>query len=307
MKIKKIEKIEHNSLRYDIEVKDNHNFFANGLLVHNSCGISYYSGGIYGIATRGSFSSEQAIWATELLNTKYSHLLPYLDWQNYTFIFEICYDKNRIVCHYDFEDIVLLAIIENKTGKSLSVADIYKHYSKDFRLVHWEENLSGMSFEKIKALNKENEEGYVLHFEDDTRVKLKFADYCRLHSIITNFCARDIWEALKDGKDLTTILEDVPDEFDKWVRYKVLTLRQDFQMYFDKVVEARKNVILALLPEVRHNKKEFAKINLRLNKDKGIAGMVFSLESGRDISQKIWEKVYPPHEKAFTKGLEDEE
>lgn len=36
VKIKKIKKIENNSLRYDIEVKDTNNFFANNILVHNS-------------------------------------------------------------------------------------------------------------------------------------------------------------------------------------------------------------------------------------------------------------------------------
>lgn len=36
MKIEKIEKIENNSDRYDIEVADNHNYFANNFLVHNT-------------------------------------------------------------------------------------------------------------------------------------------------------------------------------------------------------------------------------------------------------------------------------
>jgi RNA ligase (TIGR02306 family) len=35
MKIIKIEQITSDSLRYDITVEDNHNFFANGILVHN--------------------------------------------------------------------------------------------------------------------------------------------------------------------------------------------------------------------------------------------------------------------------------
>lgn len=35
IKIVKIEKISNNSKRYDIGVKDNHNFYANGILVHN--------------------------------------------------------------------------------------------------------------------------------------------------------------------------------------------------------------------------------------------------------------------------------
>lgn len=36
MKLKKIEKIETDSSLFDIETKKNHNFFANGILVHNS-------------------------------------------------------------------------------------------------------------------------------------------------------------------------------------------------------------------------------------------------------------------------------
>lgn len=36
LKIKSIEKIEHSSMNYDIEVEDNNNFFANNILVHNS-------------------------------------------------------------------------------------------------------------------------------------------------------------------------------------------------------------------------------------------------------------------------------
>ena len=36
LKIKNIKKIQNNSLLYDIETKKNHNFFANGVLVHNS-------------------------------------------------------------------------------------------------------------------------------------------------------------------------------------------------------------------------------------------------------------------------------
>lgn len=34
-KITKIEKLDISNIRYDIEVKDNHNYFANGILVHN--------------------------------------------------------------------------------------------------------------------------------------------------------------------------------------------------------------------------------------------------------------------------------
>ncbi len=43
LKIKTIKKIESSSKRYDIEVNSNHNFFANGVLVHNSSGSIIFS------------------------------------------------------------------------------------------------------------------------------------------------------------------------------------------------------------------------------------------------------------------------
>jgi len=42
MKIKKITKIKNNSKKYDIQVSENHNFFANDILVHNCTMMSDY-------------------------------------------------------------------------------------------------------------------------------------------------------------------------------------------------------------------------------------------------------------------------
>ena len=43
VKIKSIEYVENNSYLYDIEVKDNHNFFANNILVHNCQSATFTS------------------------------------------------------------------------------------------------------------------------------------------------------------------------------------------------------------------------------------------------------------------------
>ena len=69
------------------------------------------------IASRGSFVSDQAKFATEYLNEKYSEVrfLP-----QYTYLFEIIYPENRIVLDYgNKKEIVLLAIRENHTGRDL--------------------------------------------------------------------------------------------------------------------------------------------------------------------------------------------
>jgi hypothetical protein len=51
-KIKRITRIKNDSLLYDIETKKNHNFFANGILVHNSSFSAYRSGSEMGVCGR---------------------------------------------------------------------------------------------------------------------------------------------------------------------------------------------------------------------------------------------------------------
>lgn len=58
MKIKNIKKIEHTSLRYDIEVKNTHNFYANNILVHNSSATIFCRKNSYGLWEVGVCSRE---------------------------------------------------------------------------------------------------------------------------------------------------------------------------------------------------------------------------------------------------------
>lgn len=62
-----------------------------------SLGIQYYLGNKLYIATRGSFTSEQAIWATKWMQERFT--------QNnfvsgYTYLYEIIYPENKIVVDY---------------------------------------------------------------------------------------------------------------------------------------------------------------------------------------------------------------
>ena len=52
MKIKSIKKVKSSSKRYDLELKNNSNFFANGILVHNSSISIWNKAGKLGICSR---------------------------------------------------------------------------------------------------------------------------------------------------------------------------------------------------------------------------------------------------------------
>src|SRR5258708_3429749 len=63
-----------------------------------SLGILYWCSDGPAIATRGSFTSDQAIWATKFLRERFD--LSGLD-RDITLLFEIIYPENRVVLDYD--------------------------------------------------------------------------------------------------------------------------------------------------------------------------------------------------------------
>jgi len=85
-----------------------------------SMGILYVWDHKLWIATRGSFDSDQARWATEWLRAHVAGWAydPEPDY-DCTPVFEIIYQENRIVVDYDFEGLVLLSLVGIANGIEL--------------------------------------------------------------------------------------------------------------------------------------------------------------------------------------------
>lgn len=217
-----------------------------------SLGILYVTpDGYRAIATRGSFTSDQAIHATAVYIARYAqdHEVRVGD----TWLFEIVYPENRIVVDYGAtDDLVLLDVIDNLSGSS--VLHLSGHRWPGPRARRYD---GFDSLEKLLAGKQEsNFEGYVLRFDNGFRVKVKHDEYIRLHRIMTNISAKAIWEmvstaALKaegvsakhitsrlqidhreverifnlDGDPIDDVIDRVPDEFYEWVRATVDDLR----------------------------------------------------------------------------------
>ena len=84
-----------------------------------SLGILFYYNNQWVMATRGSFTSDQAIKGFEMLQ-KYDY--KSLN-KKFTYLFEIIFENNRIVVQYPFEDVVLLGMIETQTGYEVNIHD----------------------------------------------------------------------------------------------------------------------------------------------------------------------------------------
>lgn len=266
-----------------------------------SLGILFKYDNEWIMATRGSFESEQAIRATQMLKDWFGDGL-HLGWmgEEYTFLFEILYPENRIVCDYgDNEDLVLLAAINTKTGEEMSYLEMEDRYRKHFTIVKRHDNLSNVDLTQLRDLEEDNKEGFVIRYSNGFRVKVKFKEYVRLHRILTNVSSKSIWEALKNGDGLEDIVDAVPDEFFNWVKD---TKRTFLEKYTEIERDALKEFHRIYILENRTLKKDFA----LMAKDHKYSGILFKLYDGKtEYEDYIWKLLKPTYEKPFAETKDD--
>lgn len=208
-----------------------------------SMGTVFFYEDQWHVASKGSFHSDQAKWATSRLryllqgySTGLSEPLhANLDPLNRhkTYVCEIIYPSNRIVVDYGpLEDLVLLTAYDNDTGREElteehrlewgwigSVVPSYDPYGLEvYELQYLADENVQLSDDGDRSVSGSDSEGYVVRYESGVRCKIKLSDYLRLHKILTGCSERTIWEKLRDGESLDTWLADVPDEFHEWVQ-----------------------------------------------------------------------------------------
>lgn len=249
-----------------------------------SLGILYWLNGLPFIASKGSFQSDQSKHANDVLYSRYVHTFDKLQ-KDLTYIFEIIYPENRIVVDYKgMDDLVLLAIIDNKTGRDFPLTDI------GFPLVKKYDGVQDWSV--LRNDNDMQREGYIILFSNGFRMKLKYEEYCRLHSIVTNVSNIVVWENLSQGKSFDELLNRTPDEFDNFVIKTTAELRSKFTEI--EVQHLKKSLDLALM---RITRKEEAGIILNL---KGFnSKIIFEMLDGKNYDHVIWRMIRPKFAKPF--------
>jgi RNA ligase len=265
-----------------------------------SLGIFFYYEGGWVMATRGSFTSDQAVKGYEMMfNYDFANLH-----KDYTYLFEIIFKENRIVVNYDFEDVVLLGMVNTKTGYEVN---LYGE-DTDVRLKNLVSNVGlkvvkkydGISdYRTLKSMVKNNEEGFVVRFSNGDRMKIKGEEYLRLHKIMTQVSTTSIWEVLSNGDDIDALLKDVPDEFYKKVKSYVGELKYShFQIseYCGKHHDSYRYGKYGD-KEVEPTKKEFAEFVQRNFDKKELHAVMFSMWDKKDYSSIIWKLIRPKYEK----------
>lgn len=210
-----------------------------------SLGISYFFNGEIRFATRGSFNSEQAIKATEIwkkYSERFFNLNGYLH-APYTLLVEIIYPENRIVVDYkNQEDLVLLGMISIAKGLC-SIEYSYEtivHYASFHKMPYAKQhNLLLDEMIMLQDVISANEEGWVIRFWNDKRLKIKGNEYMEVHRVMYGLSDKAKVRAWAEGK-LTELLLRIPEEFREEIEKmdKQLTkLENDYLEFITPILE----------------------------------------------------------------------
>ena len=227
------------------------------------------------ITSKASFESDQAKMAKEIVEEN-----NYNFKEGWTYHFELIHPDNQIVLNYgDERKLVLLAIIDNKTGKDIDI------YSDDLRfekpkLYDYETLLD------VNVLNKDGlHEGVVVNY-GSYRLKYKTDEYIRLHRIVTEFSAKRVWEALSNGQRIDRM--NIPEEFIKWLDETEKELLQKHDELLNKINQAVTET------------QDMTNKGIALYDDEAIKEMreyIFAVRSGKDVEAKIWKAIKPKGDK----------
>ncbi|MFD7258147.1 RNA ligase [Streptomyces sp. NPDC059874] len=298
--------------------------------VDGSLAVVFHYAGRWHVASKGSFISAQATWAQRRLDGKdTAGLRP-----GVTYLAEILYPGNRIVVDYgDRRDLVLLAAF-GQDGTELPLAEAAAHWAGIGSVVTvW----PAMPLGELIALAESNTlpggaaatgtdaEGFVLRFASGVRAKAKLSEYVRLHRVLTKVTERDIWRAhgvqrfaglpakqvaqglgctvaeieASGGKPLDALLDQVPDEFDTWVREVIARFEDEAERRERAVTEA-----YAGLAHLAADRGAFAGA-VRELPDRGIRAAMFLRLDGKPTDLVVWRFVRPEASDPYTNDEEN--
>ncbi|MFF4099347.1 RNA ligase [Streptomyces sp. NPDC001903] len=298
--------------------------------VDGSLAVVFHYAGRWRVASKGSFISTQATWGQRHLDGRdTSALVP-----GVTYLAEILYPQNRIVVDYgDRRDLVLLAAF-GPDATEVPLAEAAVHWQGIGSVVTvW----PAMPLAELLALAESNTlpggenaagtdaEGFVLRFASGVRAKAKLSEYVRLHKLVTGVTERDVWRShgverfpglpakelaqglnctaadieASGGKPLEALLQQVPDEFDTWVREVVARL-EDAAAERERAIDEA----YARLAPLAGDRGAFARA-VKALPDRWIRPAMFLRLDGRSTALAVWRQVRPEASDPFTTDEEN--
>jgi RNA ligase len=291
--------------------------------VDGSLGIVFHHSGAWHAASKGSFVSDQATWAQRRLGRMdTSGLDPAV-----TYLAEVVYPENRIVVNYgDRRDLVLLAAYL-PDGSELPLPEAAKAWDgigSVARTFDWDDAFSVLAAMADANAHLDgadatgtDAEGWVIRFASGVRTKAKLSEYVRLHHTLTSVGPRDIWRALgvqlhpdatakqisqavglqpneveglrrAPGGPLAPLLDNVPDEFDVWVRGVCDELTAHADELAGRIEAAHRE-----LAHSASDRGAYARAAKAKDLDRVVRAGMFLLLDGRPLGLHVWRTLKP--------------
>lgn len=200
-----------------------------------------------------SFDSEQAVEISKIYETN-NDIKRFVDYsfeKDFTIILEYVSPMNRIVLEYTKEELILLKLRDNKTGKLLDISD-------------YADKLGSIKVAKSEAITdldtlieiiktQEDKEGFVILTEDndgnDFSFKMKNKWYCDRHNLITNDLYREhILIAYVLDEKIDDVIAQIP-EYAVEVRNRV-----------DKIISVIKHVLAEKVLDIEKSYANFVEL-----------------------------------------------
>lgn len=214
-----------------------------------SLGIAFWTGTDWYVKTAGSFESDQAKWANEWFDMIIDTSI--LD-KSKTYLFEIIYDEDKHPIEYDFEGLVLLGIVDTKTGIEEPLFEILR-VAKELNIRH-AEVLEFTDFDEVVKYAKnlpKTKEGVVITFENGFKLKVKGDEFLALQKIF-HFLTKDViyenflWNSVDANQETSVkdnliyafnegFIVNIPEEMEDMKKY-AHDLYENF-LYYCSVVE----------------------------------------------------------------------
>lgn len=157
-----------------------------------------------------SFESSQAQGLNRIYNSN-TAVRNFVDWcldRDITAIFEYVAPHNRIVLRYSTEEVILLRLRDNKTGKHLDVRD-YSAVIGDIRIAEFEYHVRDLDHLIELTATQVDKEGSIVTCVDDAGrdffFKIKTPWYIDLHGLLTD-------DLYKENVIIKFVLDDKIDD-----------------------------------------------------------------------------------------------
>lgn len=269
MRIKSIKKISSDYKRYDIQTK-NHNFFANGILVHNSIiKVVNLDGDNFLISTNGMIDAFKCS-VSDSVGCPYASFgelfmdgmkwygltkedFPRLFAPGFTYMFELTSPWNQVVVQWSETKAWLIGIRNNKTLEEMRFSDSVLAETFDTPRIYPIRSIDEC-VDAAKVL-PEDEEGYVVCDSGFRRIKVKSPRYVQLHYMAGN----QTWSA---GRVLEILRANEVSEYVAYFpKFKAAfdVVKAKYDAYVDELKEVKDAIDDLMVVDWNITKKDFAK------------------------------------------------